>query len=185
MIPEPRIETTLECPENCADAQITQWKALIDNVPYIAMIAMGAAIVGLSFSSAFWQWSLAAGYIVYGASGSLWIMLFVCPWCHFYGTKLCPCGYGQISARLRAKRDGEDFARRFKQHIPVIVPLWFLPPIAGGIALYGEFSWLLVILLAAFAVNSFVILPLLSKHYGCAACPQKATCPWMGGCRSA
>jgi hypothetical protein len=171
------------CPQGDAAPRVTVRQALIDNLPYMAMIALGAAIFSLSVRSSPWQWALAAGYILYGVLGAVWIMLFVCPWCHFYDTDLCPCGYGRIAARLRAKREGDDFARRFRRHIPVIVPLWFLPPIAAAIALCFWFSWLLLGVLVVFALNSYVILPLVSKHYGCVNCPQKETCPWMGGCR--
>jgi len=173
----------LPCPEGAAAPVVARRQALIDNLPYAAMILLGAAIFAVSLGSPLWQWLSVAGYVAYGVLGALWIMLFVCPWCHFYDTRLCPCGYGRIAAKLRAKKDGEDFARQFKRHIPVIVPLWLLPPVAGGIAAYREFSWLLAVLLAAFVVNSYAILPLLSKRYGCAKCPQKDTCPWMGGCR--
>jgi hypothetical protein len=174
---------SFDCPHGDSAPRVTARQAWIDNLPYMAMIALGAAIFCISVRSAPWQWVLPAGYIVYGALGAVWIMLFVCPWCHFYDTDLCPCGYGRIAARLRGKRDGDDFARRFRRHIPAIVPLWFLPPIAGVITLCLSFSWLLFGTLIVFALNSYVILPLVSKRYGCANCPQKSTCPWMGGCR--
>jgi hypothetical protein len=181
--PEPRSPNPSACPEDVSAGLVPGRRALIDNLPYIAMILLGAVIFRLSVDSATWQGVLAEGYVAYGALGAFWIMVFVCPYCHFHGTTLCPCGYGWIAAKLRSKKESEDFAGRFKRHIPVIVPLWFLPPVAGGMALYGAFSWTLLILLAAFAVNSYVLLPLVSKRYGCASCPQKDTCPWMGGCR--
>ena len=174
----------MTCPEDAAAPRVTARHALIDNLPYAAMIILGGTIIWGSGDSAFWQGLLAAGYVAYGALGALWIMVFVCPYCHFHGTDLCPCGYGPIAAKLRSKRDCEDFPRRFRRHIPVIVPLWFLPPIAGGIAVCGKFSWVLFGLIAAFVVNSYVILPLVSKQYGCRSCPQKDSCPWMGGCRT-
>jgi hypothetical protein len=180
---DPSAPPPLRCLQGDSAPRVTARQAWIDNLPYMAMIALGAAIFCISVGSTPWQWVLAAGYVVYGAVGALWIMLFVCPWCHFYDTDSCPCGYGRMAARLRQKRDGDDFALRFRRHIPVIVPLWFLPPVAGVIALCLVFSWPLLGLLVAFALNSYVILPLVSKHYGCAKCPQKETCPWMGGCR--
>ncbi len=143
------------------------------------MLALGAAIFWIG-----WGGRLAAAlYAAYGVGGALWIMLFVCPHCHFYATRLCPCGYGQIAAKLRAKQDGADFRAQFRKHIPLIVPLWFAPLVAGGFTSMRQFSWPNLALLLAFAVNSFVILPLVSRAYGCAKCPQKETCPWMGGCK--
>jgi hypothetical protein len=180
---DPSAPPPCDCPQSDSPSRVTARQAWIDNLPYMAMIAIGAAIFSISIGATAWRWGLVVGYVAYGALGAVWIMFFVCPWCHFYDTNLCPCGYGRIAARLRAKKDGDDFARRFRRHIPAIVPLWFLPPLAGVIALCFSFSWILLVLLVAFAVNSYVILPLLSKHYGCAQCPQKETCPWMGGCR--
>jgi len=180
IVPQP-----LTCPEDASARHVGSRQALIDNLPYMAMILLGAAILWGAVGSPFCRGFLAAGYVAYGALGALWIMAFVCPYCHFHGTDLCPCGYGSIAAKLRSKKECEDFPRRFKRHIPVIVPLWFLPPIVGGIAVCGEFSWILLGLMAVFVVNSYVILPLVSKHYGCRSCPQKDTCPWMGGCRTA
>lgn len=170
--------------ESCPEAPVSHMQEVIDNLPYLAMLLLGAAIFWVGIDTGTWRWLSGVLYVVYGVAGAFWIMLFVCPFCHFYDTRLCPCGYGQIAVKLRAKRDGDLFAKQFKKHIPVIVPLWFLPLIPGGIGLYRDFTWMLVILLAVFAVNSFVILPLISKKYGCAQCPQKETCPWMGTCRT-
>ena len=66
----------------------------------------------------------------------------------------------------------------------MIVPLWFIPLVAGIVFLVNTFSWLLLALVVLFAVNSFVVLPLVSREYGCARCPQKDACPWMAKCRS-
>jgi hypothetical protein len=61
----------------------------------------------------------------------------------------------------------------------VIVPLWIIPVVAGIIFLLHNFSLILLSLVVLFAIDAFVILPLLSRRYGCAHCPQKDTCPWM------
>ncbi len=179
-----------ECgPENvhaeapCPAPQVTRTHELLDNVPYLAMLVLGAAICHATSAGPPWGWLAAGGYLAYGLAGALWIMLFVCPYCHFYDTRLCPCGYGQIAARLRARQAGDRFRAQFRKHIPVIAPLWFLPLIPGGFALVRHFSWPLLALVLAFVLDSFVVLPLVSRFYGCARCPQKSTCPWMGGCR--
>ena len=113
--------------KTCPEAPISHLQEFIDNLPYIAMILIGAAIFWVSFDAGVWRWLTTGLYVVYGVVGALWIMLFVCPYCHFYDTRLCPCGYGQIASKLRAKRDGDQFARQFRRHIPFIVPLWFIP----------------------------------------------------------
>ena len=71
------------------------------------------------------------------------------------------------------------FAKKFKRHIPVIVPLWLIPVACGAVALSQRYSPGLVGLAAAFAVNAFIILPLLSRRHSCSECPQKDDCPWM------
>jgi hypothetical protein len=165
-----------ECPETmCSGRQV-----LIDNLPYAAMILLGAAIFYVGVAGDFWRWLLSGLYLVYGLAGAVWIMIFVCPYCHFYETRSCPCGYGIIAPKLRARRDGGEFARQFKKHIPAIVPLWFIPPVAGAALLISHFSPVLCGLLIAFVVNSYLILPLVSRRYGCKSCPQKDDCPWMG-----
>lgn len=163
---------------------VTHTQALIDNLPYIAMIVLGAAILRLSFGGAAWSWIVAGLYGAYGVLGVIWIMLFVCPYCHFYDTRLCPCGYGVLAARLRPRAARAAFAQQFRRHIPVIVPLWFLPVGVGAYGLWQAFNWPLLAVLVVFALNSFVILPLVSRMYGCKKCPQQADCPWMGGCKS-
>ncbi|HEY4760960.1 MAG TPA: hypothetical protein VIH42_10310 [Thermoguttaceae bacterium] len=165
--------------EDCTERIVSLWQVFVDNLPYIAMILLGSAIFGVGFEREFWRWLWAGLYFSYGVAGALWIIVFVCPYCHFYDTRLCPCGYGLIAAKFRSKKEGAEFAQQFKKHIPAIVPLWFIPLIMGVIMLLGAFSWILLGLLLAFAINSYVILPLVSRRYGCASCPQKETCPWM------
>ena len=180
---KPAEEAIHEGAEACPSPRITHVQELIDNIPYLIMLALGAAIFWISLGGGVSGGLVAALYVAYGVAGAMWIMAFVCPYCHFHGSRLCPCGYGQLAAKLRAKQDGAGFRGQFRKHIPVIVPLWFVPLIAGGIPLVRHFSWWLLALLLAFMVNSFVILPLVSRMYGCARCPQKDDCPWMGGCK--
>ena len=170
-------------PEACPLPRVTQAQALLDNLPYVAMLVLGACLFWTTLGGGTMGGLTAALYAAYGVGGALWIIAFVCPYCHFFDTRLCPCGYGQIAPKLRTKQDGERFRRQFRRHIPVIVPLWLAPPIAAGIGLVCHLSWPLLALLLAFAVNSFVILPLVSRLYGCAKCPQQESCPWMGGCK--
>ena len=154
-------------------------RQLLDNLPYAAMVALGSAIFVVGIANHSLGWLLGVLYAVYGAAGALWIMVFVCPYCDFHGTNLCPCGYGRLAAKLRTKQSKGAFHKQFRKHIPVIIPLWFIPPIAGAISLFSGFAWPVLALTLAFAGNSFVILPLVSSKYGCARCPQKDTCPWM------
>ncbi len=170
-------------------------QSLVSNLPYLLMVALGTAVlaVGLQISPwPQWTWIAAGAYAAYGVIGALWIMVFVCPYCHHHGTRGCPCGYGVISKHLRSKRDKECFADKFRRHIPAIVPLWIIPPAAGVTLAVMHFSrsvgftgrpggaaWLLVGLVAAFALDAFLVLPLTSTRYACKECPQRDGCPWM------
>jgi hypothetical protein len=171
-------------PENCDTPDVRPLQEFIDNLPYGAVVLVGAAILWIGVGAGVWRWLAPALFIAYGVAGTVWIMAFICPYCHFYDTRLCPCGYGRIAPLLRARKGPDGFSRQFRRHIPVIVPLWFIPLVAGFVFLVNAFSWLLLALVVLFAVNSFVVLPLVSREYGCARCPQKDACPWMAKCRS-
>ncbi|MBN1516903.1 hypothetical protein JXA32_10090 [Candidatus Sumerlaeota bacterium] len=153
---------------------------VIANIPYTAMVLLGAAIIALAYAFSPFGLASAGLYLAYGVAGAFWIMFFVCPYCAFFDTKACPCGYGMIAARIAKKGARENFAEKFKKHIPVIVPLWILPVLYAAIGLWQSFSWLLAILVAAFVIEAWIILPMVSKKHCCAECPQKEQCPWMG-----
>jgi hypothetical protein len=150
------------------------------NLPYGMMAALGAGVFLAGLGTTPWGWGIGGLYALYCAVGAMWIMVFVCPYCQFYGTRSCPCGYGWIAARLRAKSAENSFARQFRRHIPAIVPLWFIPPVAAAVFMIRDFSVGTAGLAALFAVDAFLVLPLVSRRYGCAHCPQKGDCPWMG-----
>jgi hypothetical protein len=152
---------------------------LIDNLPYMTMTALGAAILLVGIGPVLWGWLAALGFVLYGIAGTLWFIIFICPYCHFYGTRLCPCGYGQFAVRFRKKAPIEQFKEKFNRNIPVIFPMWFIPVIAGVYSLWTDYTLLMLVLLIAFCVDSFVVLPLVSRMYGCAHCEQKDDCPWM------
>jgi len=154
---------------------------LINNLPSIAMAVLGMAVFVAGFESFAWRWIAAGAYLIYAVAGAFWIMIFVCPYCRYWNTRSCPCGYGRIASRLRSKQSGGCFNEKFKKHIPVIVPLWFIPIFAGVPVVIRSFSWLILALLVIFALNAFVVLPLYSKKHGCKECPQREVCPWMAG----
>ena len=152
---------------------------LINNATYIVMILLGSVILIFGYGGSAAGWISAVAYLAYGVAGVVWIMVFVCPYCRYFNTRSCPCGYGRIAARFRAKETVECFNEKFKKHIPVIVPLWFIPIVAGVVPLIRNFTLPLLVLLVIFAINAFIILPLVSTKHGCKECPQKETCPWM------
>jgi hypothetical protein len=157
----------------------------LHNLPYILMGLLSAAVLAAGWNLTPAGWLAAAGYALYTLLGALWIMLFVCPYCAYYATRSCPCGYGTVAARLRPRARENRFAEKFRRHIPVIVPLWIIPAVAGVIFLARDFRPWLLALLVLFALDAFVALPLLSRGTGCARCPQKEDCPWMGNRKKA
>lgn len=157
----------------------TLFEELINNLPYILMAVIGGIIILSGYKISFQGWLLAGSYILYSIIGAFWIIIFICPYCHYYNTRACPCGYGKISGKLRQKGDENLFRKKFNMHISVIVPLWIIPLIAGIIFLINNYSLFMLALIIIFSVNSFIILPLLSRKHGCADCPQKKNCPWM------
>jgi hypothetical protein len=161
----------------------TGCETLLHNVPYILMIVLGAVVLFRSLEGLVGGPAVATGYVLYGLAGAAWIMVFVCPFCRFWGTDSCPCGYGRIAARLRDRQSADRFEEKFRKHIPVIVPLWFLPLLAAGPTLIREFTWGSMGLAGAFALDAFVLLPRFSTQHGCRDCPQRRSCPWMGGRR--
>jgi MFS family permease len=154
-------------------------QTIIANVPYGAMVSIGSGAIAFGFSFSPWALAGAIVYFLYGVAGCFWIMIFMCPFCTYYATRGCPCGYGILSARLVRKGKQDCFSEKFRRHIPVIVPLWVIPVVCVVFALLQFFSWQVLGLVLLFAVNSFVILPLVSKRHSCAECPQKDDCPWM------
>ena len=121
----------------------------------------------------------------YGVFGVLWIMLLICPYCRLFGTAHCPGGYGAVASKLRAAGDFSLFAEKFRRHTPVLYLLWVLPPVVAGVALWRRFDPLVAALVAAFALDAFVLLPVLSKKLSCSTCPQRDVCPRMVGGRGA
>ncbi|HUT25318.1 MAG TPA: hypothetical protein VM492_13320 [Sumerlaeia bacterium] len=168
-----------ECEKRPSHWEYSHTQEFLDNLPYVLMIGLGAIVLGMGLGESPWAWGAATLYAAYGVAGAFWIIVFVCPYCNHYGTRACPCGYGRIAARLRPRRDAARFAEKFRKHIPAIVPLWIIPVAAGGAFLVRDFSFALLVTLVLFAVDAFVALPLMSKLYGCAHCPQIHECPWM------
>jgi hypothetical protein len=163
----------------CGMREYGRLEVIIANIPYVVMTILGAAIFAGGWDGPVWNWVPAGAYLLYAVFGMFLIVLFVCPFCAHHGTNGCPCGYGKIAAKVRKKQEIECFDKKFKTYIPMIVPLWFLPLIAGGYIVVHQFSWWYSTLLVVFAIDAFVILPLVSTQHGCKECPQRDTCPWM------
>lgn len=144
------------------------------------MIVLGTAVLVVGFGGSVWGPIGGGAYLTYGIAGAFWVMIFICPYCRYWDTRACPCGYGRIAAKLRERKAADRFNEKFKKHIPVIVPLWLIPVLTGVPLVIYSFSWLLLVLLVIFTLDAFIVLPVLSVKHGCKGCPQEDTCPWMG-----
>jgi hypothetical protein len=164
---------------NLGKEQSKRFVIFMENLPYVLMILLGASIFILGFAFSFTAWLSAGLYVVYGIIGAFWIITFVCPYCHNFGSG-CFSGHGQISAMFRQKKDERLFAIKFKKNIPVIIAIYVIPVIAGVVFLVYSFSYAVLALIILFAINSYWVAPEVSKKYACANCSVRDECPWMG-----
>jgi hypothetical protein len=167
--------------ENAPDQALGhQGKGLVfleENLPYVVMIIIGVAIFLLGFGIPFVGWLSATLYAAYGVIGALWIIVFVCPYCPNFGSG-CFSGHGQISKMFMPKKDESKFVKKFKGNIPAIIPIYAIPTIAGLIFFGLSLSYVMLLRVIAFAVNSYYIAPLISGKVACANCSVREECPW-------
>lgn len=74
----------------------TAFQVFVHKLPYMVMVALGAAILVAGLEMALWAWVAAGLYVAYGIAGPFWMIMFICPHCHNYG-RSCPCGYGLVA----------------------------------------------------------------------------------------
>ena len=163
-----------ETPESCART-IPTWLVLLDNIPTLTLYVLGAAIL-LPFGI-LWAWA----FFLYSILSVVLFWKRICPYCHHYGTRACPCGYGIISSLFFKSKNsnGNEFRKVFRRNIAIVFPSWFVPFIGGGYLLWNNFSISRMWLFVAFCTIGFVIIPLVSKFVGCRNCSIKDECPWM------
>jgi hypothetical protein len=138
---------------------------IVGKLPLVSMLLLGTATVCSAGPDSFWNWICAASYLGYAAVAVTW-----------FTVSACPRRRAKVAESVEPRKD----SRTFWAGLAAIVPLWIFPPLAAVVALYLDFSWLVTILVLAFAVDSFVVLPLVARLYVCARCDQKTNCPWMG-----
>ena len=157
-------------PDRCA-REVPAWLVALDNGPTLLLFALGAAILWLLW------WPLSLLFAAYCAASIVLFWAIICPYCHHFGTGACPCGYGKVAPRFFKRRPGTDFRGVFRRNIAIMFPVW-LAPLAGGIyVLWTAFSWPAAILLVAFCVDGFAVIPAISIFVGCKGC-EIEDCPW-------
>lgn len=152
---------------------IPLWLVLLDNIPTLGMYTLGTWIlVYLSDLSALI-------YAIYSVSGIIWFWGRICPYCHHFNTRACPCGYGLLSAQFFKAREGKSFRKIFRQNIIFLFPGWFVPPLVAVSLLFLEYQSSLLFLTIIFSIIAFFLIPVVSKQVGCKNCEIRADCPWM------
>ncbi len=149
-------------------------RVTLHNLPEYIMYILGAIIVS------YLGIIILIAFIVYIILSTLWFMRFICTYCPHFDRVKCPSGYAIVAGKLFKKRNMKKFAIMFKRHMGVVFPAWFVPVIIGIYILIDEFTVQMLILLIAFILIAFVILPIFSRRYGCDYCDLRDRCPWMG-----
>ena len=149
--------------------QMNGWDILRENSLQILMYILGAVITALI------AWPLAILYVAYSLFSNALYMAWVCPYCGHYALGTCPAGFHILSARRFKPKPGTTFSREFRRNLYIMVPGWFVPPLAGLYLLISGFSWTVLLLLIAFCVVGFWFLPETSKKH-CEGC-ETVDCP--------
>jgi hypothetical protein len=149
------------------------WLVLLDNIPTLAMYVLGTFIIYQA--SPLWG----VVFLTYSIGSIIWFWARICPYCHYYDTLGCPCGYGVIAAKIFPPKRDQKFSVVFKRNIVVLFPSWFVPTIVGIYLLIYHFSKPMLIQVILFCVIGFVLIPLISKQVGCKDCEVGEDCPWI------
>ena len=67
--------------------EYTTSETITANIPYAAMILIGTLVIAYVYGFTKLAFTAAIGYLIYGVMGTLWIIIFVCPFCAFYANK--------------------------------------------------------------------------------------------------
>jgi hypothetical protein len=145
------------------------WDILRENALQILMYILGAVITWMI------AWPLAVVYLAYSLFSNVLYMAWVCPYCGHYALGTCPAGFHILSARRFKPKPDRTFRSEFRRNLYVMIPGWFVPPLAGLYLIISGFSWMVLVLLIAFCVVGFWLLPESSKTH-CEGC-QTVDCP--------
>lgn len=149
--------------------QMNALDILRENALQIVMYALGTVLVWLV------SVPLAVVYLLYSLSSNGLYMAWVCPYCGHYALGTCPAGFHILSARRFKPKPGRTFGSEFRRNLYIMVPGWFVPPIAALYLLATGFAWWILFLLAVFCIVGFWLLPETSKKH-CEGC-ETVDCP--------
>jgi hypothetical protein len=161
---------------NTCERIVPNWLVLLDNVPTVSMFIIGAVLVWLIW------WPLSVLFLAYCASSIVLFWALICPHCHHYGSRACPCGYGVMAPRFFESRLGKSdrsFREVFRKNIAIMFPCWIVPFVAGAYLMATAFTMLVLVLFVLFCVVGFALIPAISRFVGCKDCEIKDDCPWI------
>lgn len=159
-------------PNRC-DRVVPGGAILLQNVPNVTMYILGGAILWMTW------WLLAVTYIVYCLLSIVLFWRLICPYCHHFGTRACPSGYGSAAAAIFGRREMGRFKDIFRQRMIVVVPCWVVPLVGGAYLLHPDYSIVPLGLLVAFCVVAFAVVPSLPRFVGCSGCGRRKRCRWV------
>lgn len=159
-------------PNECTRV-VPTWLVAVDNGPTVVMFLLGAALLRPI------SWSLSIAFLAYCALAIVLFWARICPHCHHFDTRACPCGYGVVAAAFFKRKVGLDFRKVFRRNIGLMFPCWFVPLGAGIYLLWVRFSSAALGLFLAFCIVAFLLIPAISRFVGCRDCDVRDQCPWM------
>ncbi|MBN1304275.1 MAG: hypothetical protein JXA13_07555 [Anaerolineales bacterium] len=144
-------------------------KLLRENAWQLTMYALGTALVAIV------SCPLAILYLALSLASNIAYMAIVCPYCGHYGLGTCKAGFHLLSGGNFKPAPGKTFVQQFPIGAGIVGVGWFIPLIFAWISFMRGFSWLAAILLLAFLIVAFWILPKDSQRH-CAEC-EMLDCP--------
>ena len=149
------------------------WIVILSNALGISIWAIGAYI--LSGFGILWI----GLYLAYCIWLELRILRHSCVNCCYYG-KLCAVGKGRLCALLFERGNPQDFTSQqfsWKDLVPDFLVV-LIPLVGGVVLLIRQFSWSLVLLLAALLILFSQGNGIIRGRLACAHCRQRETgCP--------
>jgi hypothetical protein len=149
------------------------WIVLLSNLFTISTYLIGIYIfsqLGLLFAFL---------YLAYVLFLEFRVIAMSCRYCYYYG-KTCAFGKGRCCALIFSKGNPKKFLRKeitMKDMLPDFL-VFILPILAGFVILVFNFSWTIVILMAALFVLSTVGNAFIRGSFACKYCKQRGLgCP--------
>jgi len=149
------------------------WIVILSNIVEFTVYGTGAFVI----YKIGWIWLIL--YVLY----IVWLVIRLlrrsCVNCYYYG-KVCAFGKGKLSSQFFKKGDANKFTQdkiRWKDIVPDIM-VSLIPIVAGIILLVIDFNWLLLSMVLALLLLTFIGNGLIRSSLACKYCRQREIgCP--------